>query len=315
MVGGEGVGDDRLAVARGCAAPPGRPASIRSSTRLVDVAGRRRDLRARRRRRAASPGPSGSSRPARPRAPCAAAAAAPSGIGEKPSLFWITSPPAKFSSTTWATELFSPAAKTVTKATSGEADHQRRRGDRGAARVALGVLAREPAGQAAQPLQRPAGDRRQRRHQARAEERDGEDDRDRAAAHQPGARSPALALPKRPSRTSASPASAEQRPRAPGRRSRRRRLGGGAKACRAAIGGTRVERSAGISEETRVTTIADQQRDDDRPRLQHQARRRQVDPERFEAGALSSIAMSEAAGDPEHARRAGRSPAPRPRPR
>ena len=47
-----------------------------------------------------------------------AAAAAPAGIGEKPSLFWITRPPAKFSSTTWATELFSPAAKTVTKVTS-----------------------------------------------------------------------------------------------------------------------------------------------------------------------------------------------------
>ena len=46
-----------------------------------------------------------------------AAFAVPFGIGEKPSLFWITSPPAKFSSTTWATELFSPAEKTVTKAT------------------------------------------------------------------------------------------------------------------------------------------------------------------------------------------------------
>ena len=46
-----------------------------------------------------------------------AASAAPAGIGEKPSVFWITIPPAKFSSTTWATELLSPAAKTVTKAT------------------------------------------------------------------------------------------------------------------------------------------------------------------------------------------------------
>ena len=41
-----------------------------------------------------------------------------------------------------------------------EADHQRRRGDRGAARVALGVLAGEAADQPPQPLQRPAGDGR-----------------------------------------------------------------------------------------------------------------------------------------------------------
>ncbi len=68
----------------------------------------------------------------------------------------------------------------------GEADHQRRRGDRGAAGVALRVLAGEAAGEAPEPLQRPAGDRGQRRHQAGAEDRDREDDRDRAAADQAG---------------------------------------------------------------------------------------------------------------------------------
>ena len=47
----------------------------------------------------------------------AASRAAPLGIGEKPSLFWMIRPPLKFSSTTVATVLFSPAAKTVTKAT------------------------------------------------------------------------------------------------------------------------------------------------------------------------------------------------------
>ena len=48
----------------------------------------------------------------------AAATAVPAGIGEKPSEFWMIRPPAKFSSTTWATVLLIPAAKTVTKATS-----------------------------------------------------------------------------------------------------------------------------------------------------------------------------------------------------
>ena len=46
-----------------------------------------------------------------------AATAAPGGIGEKPSLFWITRSPWKVSSTASAIELLRPAAKTVTKAT------------------------------------------------------------------------------------------------------------------------------------------------------------------------------------------------------
>ena len=47
-----------------------------------------------------------------------AAAAAPAEIGEKPSVFWITSWPWKLSSTAEAIELLMPAAKTVTKATT-----------------------------------------------------------------------------------------------------------------------------------------------------------------------------------------------------
>ena len=64
----------------------------------------------------------------------------------------------KFSSIACATELLMPAAKTVTKHDQRQPDHQRRRRDRRAARLAHRVLARQPAGQAAQPLQRPAGD-------------------------------------------------------------------------------------------------------------------------------------------------------------
>ena len=103
----------------GCAAPPA-PLLPFDLDRLADVAGGRRDSA----RSAPLPSSFACSAErivateARPPAPCGPRRAAPAGIGEKPSLFWITSPPAKFSSTTWATELFSPAAKTVTKVTS-----------------------------------------------------------------------------------------------------------------------------------------------------------------------------------------------------
>ncbi len=65
---------------------------------------------------------------------------------------------------------------------------------------------------------------------------------------------PAEALPKRPTRIIARPAAPSSNDAAmPSRR--RRRLGAGATARSAAIGGTRVERMAGTSEASRVTTI------------------------------------------------------------
>ncbi len=204
VIGGEGVGEDRLVVAQ--VAQHRRPTLLPFDVdRLFDVAARRRDLGPAAAVDAASPARRESWRPRSPPGTLRAATAAPSGIGEKPSLFWITRPPAKFSSTTWATELFSPAAKTVTKVTtispiiSAAAVTAVRLG------IALGVLAREPAEQAAQALQRPAGDPRQRRHQVGAEERDGEDDDDRAAADQARPRCRHEALPKSPIRTIASP--------------------------------------------------------------------------------------------------------------
>ena len=202
---------------------------------------------------AALPGRSGSSPPARRRDPPRRPSPAPLGIGEKPSLFWMTRPPAKFSSTTWATELFRPAAKTVTKVTSARPTISAA----AVTAVRLGlrwcVLAGEPARQAPQPLQRPAGDRRKRRHQPRAEERDAEDDR-RRRRRRPARR---RYRPRRRRRARRGPSPGRRRRAATessATRIRRRRVGGGSKACSAAIGGTLVERRAGTSEESTVTT-------------------------------------------------------------
>ena len=154
---------------------------------------------------------------------------------------------------TWATELFSPAAKTVTKVT-------RARPIISAAAVTavrLGLRwvfsrARRPVSLRRRSSGAPAI-AASGAHQARAEQRDGEDDRDRAAAHQPGRRAGA-----------APPKQADQDHRQPGEPEQDREhgvdrsgAGGWAAAsqrCRAAIGGTRVERSAGTNEETSVTT-------------------------------------------------------------
>ena len=312
--GGEVVGDDRLAVARGCAGCCGPPCSHSMFDRLADVA-----------RGAVDPG---LARPAcRPAFASAradrrhqldpghppAAFAAPLGIGEKPSLFWITRPPAKFSSTTWATELFSPAAKTVTKATSARPIISAA----AVTAVRLGLRcafsrARRPV-RRAQPLQRPAGDRRQRRHQAGAEERD-------ARRRSPPRRRPSgrrrcrrSAPPKRPTSSIASPADAEQdrerqveRPAAPGRR----RLEG-------VQGGDRRHPGRAQRRDQRGDEgddDADQQRDDDRPRLQSPGsvvgRSMPIASKR----ALSSIGDQEAAADARAAPRAARSPPPRPSP-
>ena len=63
-----------------------------------------------------------------------------------------------------------------------DADHERRRRDGRARRVAGRVLAREAAADAGEALQRRADDRRDRPHELRAEQRDAEEDRHRAAA-------------------------------------------------------------------------------------------------------------------------------------
>ena len=182
VIGGEGVGEDRLVVAQ---AAQHRRATLLpfDVDRLFDVAAGRRDP---------GPAPPGSSFACSARIVATAltpgtlraATAAPPGIGEKPSLFWITRPPAKFSSTTWATELFSPAAKTVTKVTtirpiiSAAAVTAVRLGLRWAF-----SRERRPSSRRSRSSGQPAI-RRQGRHQVRAEERDGEDDDDGAAADQ-----------------------------------------------------------------------------------------------------------------------------------
>ena len=110
------------------------------------------------------------------------------------------------SSTAAATELLIPAAKTVTKVTRARPIISAAAVTAVRAGVALRVLAREAAGQAPQPLQRPAGDGGQRPHQARAEERDAEQrprPRRRPSARRGLPASPMS--PNRPTSTIASP--------------------------------------------------------------------------------------------------------------
>ena len=64
-----------------------------------------------------------------------------------------------------------------------EADHQRRRRDRGARRVARGVVARELAGRVPEALQRPADDGRQRAHDVARAQRDADEHEQRAEPH------------------------------------------------------------------------------------------------------------------------------------
>ena len=181
-----------------------------------------------------------------------AAAAAPLGIGEKPSLFWITRPPAKFSSTTWATELFSPAAKTVTKVTRARPIIN------AAAVTAVRLGLRCAFSRARRPISRRRRSSGQPDTAASAGTRRGlksETAKTMTTAPPPirPAAVPPPALPKSPNRTIARPAAPSRTETAP-RIKRRRRVAGGTYACRAAIGGTRVERSAGTSEERTVTT-------------------------------------------------------------
>ncbi len=137
----------------------------------------------------------------------------------------------------------------------GQADHQRARGDRGAARLAHRVLARQAPGDAAELLERPAADRGERAHELGAEHRDAE-------AAWPPRRRP-RAPPRRwrrrcrrtgrrrscrcPRSTSSTATPVKMRPRV--------RLSGSSASSSAAIGVTRVARSAGTRAAASVTKM------------------------------------------------------------
>ena len=65
-----------------------------------------------------------------------------------------------------------------------DADHERRGGHRGAAGIAQRVLAGEPPGDPEDRLQRPPDERRERAHEERAEHRDRQEDDERPEAHE-----------------------------------------------------------------------------------------------------------------------------------
>ena len=159
-------------------------------------------------------------------------------------------------------------------------DHQRRGGRRRAARVADRVLVREPAGDAAQPLERRADHGRQRRDQDRAQQRDPEEDGDRADADPGLAGAQGAGDPERHRRRAEQPED---------------RAGGGAATTFA--GGRRDDAVAQPGDRGHAGGAqrrgqgrdhrdhhAEDEADDDRPRLDHGPGRGQVDAERRRTG-------------------------------
>ena len=112
----------------------------------------------------------------------ATARPAAAGKGEKPSLFCMVRSPVMSCVDRVVDRRLEPGREDRDEGDQREPDHQSRRGRRRAARVARGVLAREPPGHAAKPLERPAHERGQRLDQPRAEQRHGDEEDQRAEA-------------------------------------------------------------------------------------------------------------------------------------
>ena len=160
VVGGEAVGEDRLVVAEGCGAPPGRPSSIRSRPLLRCPGSAPRRF---------APAAASTSFAWAPRivatvsTPGTLRAARRGPVGDRREAVAVLDHQA-------AGEVFvdhlgdralQPGGEDGDEGDQREPDHQRRRGDRGAARVALRVLPGEAADQAAQAA--PVASRRRRR--------------------------------------------------------------------------------------------------------------------------------------------------------
>ncbi len=178
----------------------------------------------------------------------------------------------------------------------GEADHQRRGGDRGAAGLRwVFSRARRPVSLRSRSSGLP-GQRGERPHQARAEEGDAEDDRDRAAADQPRRRVRAGAA-EEADQDHRQAGDAEQRgergvgdPTPPARRHLERLQRGD----RRHPGGAQRRDQRGDQRDA----DPDREGDDDGPRLEHQAGRRQVDPDRDEER-VEPLGDREAGGEAE----------------
>ena len=136
-----------------------------------------------------------------------------------------------------------------------EPDHQRGRGDRGAAGVARRVLAREPPDELGRALDRRGDDARRRADEARRDQRDAEDQDDRAAggAEQLGRRVAALGQQARDDEAGAAEDAAARR--APGQARPAARASARVASRSASTGATRVARSAGASAPASVTSV------------------------------------------------------------
>ena len=191
-------------------------------------------------------------------------------------------------------------------------DHQRRRGRGGAAGVADRVLARQPAGHSAKPLERRADHRGHRRDQLRAEQRDAEQDRG-GADPDPGL---AGGQDRRtaPSQHHRQPGDAEHAPRrccACGARSRWPRT---APSRSPVTGGDPRRAQRGKQRREHRQPGAEQQADDDRPGRDHRARC-SGGRSRPRRTAPRSPARRRSRRAPRGSRRRARSRTPRSRPR
>ena len=169
------------------------------------------------------------------------------GIGEKPSVFCTNTSPWRLRSIALDDRAGDARGEHGHEHDHRHADHQRRGGDRGAAGLAHRVLARQPAGDAAQPLERLAGERGERPHEPRARtarRRTGPSPRRRPSSRRPSRRTRSRRTGRRSTRADPAERRAARRAtaislRLPGR-------SGSSASSSAAIGVTRVARSAGV---------------------------------------------------------------------
>ena len=177
----------------------------------------------------------------------------------------MRSPAGNVPSTERSIEPRRPAAKIDTNVDERDADHERRGGHRGAAGVAQRVLARQAPGDARRPPERPPDERRERAHEPRAEHRDAEEDERRA----PRPMSPAA---DRRTRRRTARRAAARRPATPSStamivRTRPPPRCSTSALAQRATGGDPRGAQRGREARDDGHDGADEQRDDDRPRL------------------------------------------------
>ena len=154
-------------------------------------------------------------------------------------------------------------------------DHQRGRRRRRAARIAHGVLLREPSGDAAEPSGGKADDLGEWANEPRCDRGQADEDAERAEADPECTHAGETSSPSMPYTRPDTDRAVTTSPKTSVRRDCR--LTTMPPSRTAAIGGIRVARTAGHTEATSVTQRAGQHRDDRGPQLEHHRRLRHLE--------------------------------------